>query len=84
MVTPVDGEASGVSVLKKTLLLISGVTLLYIPVTKPIPWTMGYVIAGAALASVSRLTFAEKADRVSIVSMVLEVSSVADKIMDCT
>ena len=84
LVTPVDGDASGVSVLKKTLLLTRGVTLLYIPVTKPMPWTMGNVMAGAAPALVSRLEFAEKAVRESIVRTVLELSSVADNMIDCT
>ena len=45
---------------------------------------MGKVIAGDAPALGSKFAFAEKAVNESVASTVLELSSVADKIMGCT
>jgi len=55
-----------------------GVPLLYWPVTKAMPWTRGKVRTGSCAPEGTRLTFAEKPSRLSVVKLMPLLSSAAE------
>src|ERR1700712_4793191 len=74
----VDGE----SCLKTTLDWIRTVADEYIPEMKPIPCTSGRVRSGVDPAELARLTFTEKAPKVSVVRVVPLPSSTAERMIE--